>query len=75
VAAGVQHALKLPWSKSSDKPNISGPAPSPFNSRPSEADLAKLARWLYPLISFRLKAELRQNRERAGLLTDTYRRW
>jgi hypothetical protein len=48
---------------------------SPFATRPDEADLSKLARWLYPLISYWIRAELREGRERAGLLTDTYRRW
>ena len=43
--------------------------------RPTEEDLSNLSRWLYPLIKYRLKGELREDRERAGLLTDHYRRW
>ena len=43
--------------------------------RPSDEDLSNLSRWLYPLIKYRLKGELREDRERAGLLTDHYRRW
>jgi hypothetical protein len=43
--------------------------------KPSDRDLANLSKWLYPLIKFRLKADLREDRERAGLLTDNYRRW
>jgi hypothetical protein len=30
---------------------------------------------MYPLISYKLKGELREGRERAGLVTDHYRRW
>ena len=51
------------------------PETSVFSTKPSDADLSKLARWLYPLISFRIRGELRENRERAGVLTDSYRRW
>jgi hypothetical protein len=47
----------------------------PFASRPSDQELTNLSRWLYPLIKYRLKGELRDDRERAGLLTDHYRRW
>jgi hypothetical protein len=43
--------------------------------RPSDEELTNLSRWLYPLIRFRLKGDLREDRERAGLLTDHYRRW
>ena len=43
--------------------------------RPSDQDLNNLSRWLYPLIRYRLKGELREDRERAGLLTDHYGRW
>jgi hypothetical protein len=59
-------------------------APAPANpdessqgsmSRPSDQDLTNLSRWLYPLIRYKLKGELREDRERAGLLTDHYRRW
>ena len=59
------------------------PAPAPTSdghtapsmARPSDEDLSNLSRWLYPLIRYRLKGELREDRERAGLLTDHYRRW
>jgi hypothetical protein len=44
-------------------------------TRPSTEDLTRLSQWLYPLIKYRLKGELREDRERAGLLTDHYRRW
>jgi hypothetical protein len=44
-------------------------------ARPSDEDLTNLSRWLYPLIKYRLKGELREDRERAGLLTDHYRKW
>jgi hypothetical protein len=47
----------------------------PFARRPSDHELTNLSRWLYPLIKYRLKGELREDRERAGLLTDHYRRW
>ncbi len=43
--------------------------------RPSDEDLSNLSRWLYPLIKYRLKGELREDRERAGLLTNHYGRW
>lgn len=42
--------------------------------KPSEEDLDKLTGWLWPLMRFRLRKELRDDRERAGLLTDLYRR-
>jgi hypothetical protein len=48
---------------------------NPFATRPSDQDLTNLSRWLYPLIKYRLKGDLREDRERAGLLTDHYRRW
>jgi hypothetical protein len=47
----------------------------PFSNRPSEQELNDLSRWLYPLIKYRLKGDLREDRERAGLLTDHYRKW
>jgi hypothetical protein len=43
--------------------------------RPSDQELANLTKWLYPLIKHRLKGDLREDRERAGLLTDHYRKW
>ncbi len=60
---------------------LPAPAPTPdahavpSATRPSDEDLSNLSRWLYPLIRYRLKGELREDRERAGLLTDHYRRW
>jgi hypothetical protein len=50
-------------------------AAGPFSTRPSDHDLNNLSRWLYPLIKYRLKGDLREDRERAGLLTDHYRKW
>ena len=49
--------------------------PGPFASRPSDEELSNLTQWMYPLISYKLKGELREGRERAGLVTDHYRRW
>jgi hypothetical protein len=66
------------------QPNQTTAAPTPEPAtqgteaglpRPSDEDLSNLSRWLYPLIRYRLKRELREDRERAGLLTDHYRRW
>jgi hypothetical protein len=50
-------------------------APNTSGKRPSDQELHNLSYWLYPFISHRLKGELREGRERAGLLTDSYRRW
>jgi hypothetical protein len=50
-------------------------APSPFSQRPSDQELHDLSHWLYPMISHRIKGELREGRERLGLITDHYRRW
>jgi hypothetical protein len=47
----------------------------PFSTRPSEQELHNLSRWLYPLMKYKLKMDLREDRERAGLLTDHYRKW
>jgi Domain of unknown function (DUF4157) len=70
--SSVQRASEVP-----NPPEPASPAEPEgmFATRPSESDLSHLARWLYPLISYRIKGELRENRERAGLLTDNYRRW
>ena len=66
------------------EPAVAGPPAAPqgpdeshsgLMERPSEEDLSNLSRWLYPLIKYRLKGELREDRERAGLITDHYRRW
>jgi Domain of unknown function (DUF4157) len=47
----------------------------PFGKRPSDKELANLSYWLYPLISHKIKGELREGRERLGMITDHYRRW
>jgi hypothetical protein len=51
------------------------PTEHPFGQRPNEEELHNLSSWLYPMISHRIKGELREGRERAGMVTDTYRRW
>jgi Domain of unknown function (DUF4157) len=78
-AAAVQRAANPP---PPPPPPPAAPPPSPpkgprslWPSRPSDTDLAKMARWLYPLISFKLRGELREGRERSGMVTDTYGRW
>ena len=79
TGAGVQMATK----GSEPSPAATQPSPAPLNSpdndvfdkRPTEAQLSRLASWLYPLIVYKLRSEIRQGRERSGLLTDTYRRW
>lgn len=66
-----------------ETPTVEAPAPPALPGglsagpleRPDDADLSNLSRWLYPFIRYRLKGELREDRERAGLLTDHYRRW
>lgn len=75
-------AAALPVQRAEEPPakaNDSAAAPplgaSPFSERPSDADLSKMSGWLYPLISFRIRRELREDRERAGLLTNSYGRW
>jgi hypothetical protein len=68
----VQTVDIAPASPSAPAPPGPGAQPSP---RPSDHDLNNLSRWLYPLIRYRLKGELREDRERAGLLTDHYGRW
>ncbi len=72
-AATVQRAVQV--ADATPSPATPGRAVSAFSTKPSDADLSKLARWIYPLISFRIRGELRENRERAGLLTDSYKRW
>jgi hypothetical protein len=47
----------------------------PFGKRPSDKELANLSYWLYPLISHKIKGELREGRERLGMITDHYRKW
>jgi hypothetical protein len=34
-----------------------------------------MASWLYPLMSYRIRSELREGAERTGMLTGTYGRW
>ena len=68
----VQTADPRPSSQPTPAPPEAGAEPS---KRPSNEDLNNLSRWLYPLIRYQLKGELREDRERAGLLTDHYRRW
>jgi syndecan 1 len=58
-----------------DQHSTGGAQPNPFAERPDDADLSRLARWLYPILSYQLRAELREGRERSGLLTDNYGRW
>jgi hypothetical protein len=58
-----------PTDKKSDKDS------GPFGKRPSDRELANLSYWLYPLISHKIKGELREGRERLGMITDHYRRW
>jgi hypothetical protein len=77
VPAPVQRADVLSALAPRNQPPSTGqdePA-GPFSTRPSDRELNNLSRWLYPLIKYRLKGELREDRERAGLLTDHYRKW
>jgi hypothetical protein len=74
-----------PIQRAAEAPTLPDPGPAPTGpalvdtgapmARPSDQDLTNLSRWLYPLIKYRLKGELREDRERAGLLTDHYGRW
>ena len=73
ATAAVQKAADQP--PPAPTPDTPQTVTGPFANRPDDHDLSKLARWLYPLIRYQLKGELRENRERAGLLTDSYRRW
>jgi hypothetical protein len=75
---GVQRAEEFATPLFSNSPapaNAQQAQASPFGRRPSDQELTNLSRWLYPLIKYRLKGELREDRERAGLLTNHYRRW
>jgi hypothetical protein len=80
-AAGVQMAPNV-RSMASKFEQQAKPPPSPSDglrslwpNRPSETDLEKMARWLYPLISYRMRSELRDGRTRTGDTTDVYGRW
>lgn len=86
AGGGIQRAVDAPAAPQAapaPAPQAGPPAagaapqgqPGQFSSRPSDQDLSNLTQWLYPLISYRLKGELREGRERAGLATDNYRRW
>jgi hypothetical protein len=46
-----------------------------FATRPSDEELHNLSSWLYPEISHYIKRELREGRERLGMITDHYRKW
>lgn len=83
MAAPAMGAVGVQRAEVDSAPPVAGPPASPAPegavggsmSRPSDEDLTNLSRWLYPLIKYRLKGELREDRERAGLVTDHYRRW
>jgi hypothetical protein len=80
AGGSIQRAVDVGNEQQSDAQVASGdPATEshegPLATRPSDQELQNLSRWLYPLIRYRLKGELREDRERAGLLTDHYRRW
>jgi hypothetical protein len=47
----------------------------PQTDRPNNRDLHRLTDWIYPMVSHKIKAELREGRERLGLITDHYRKW
>jgi hypothetical protein len=72
-AAAVQRAVEAAPVPIQAPPVPEGPRD--FSTKPSDEYLAKLVRWIYPLISFHIRSELREQRERAGLLTDSYLRW
>jgi hypothetical protein len=80
AAAGVQRAgepgemAARPY-ESGDQPSGRSPYESLWPDRPSEIDLERMARWLYPIISYRLRSELRDGRIRSGGITDSYQRW
>ena len=85
-AAAVQRAVQIPEMNVDSTAPAAPPLPpaaaarardhgSLWASRPSDTDLARMARWLYPFITFRLRGELREGRERSGMVTDTYGRW
>lgn len=82
VAAGIQRAAEEPSPSAAPVAAAAPPGSAahdpdagPFSKRPGDKELEKLAAWLYPLISFKIRTELRDGRERAGMLTDTYGRW
>lgn len=79
AGAGVQRAEVLEddtvetqrWVAGRKRPVLGGHK----SPRSEEHELSELANKLYPLITDKLRRELRDIRERAGLLTDSYRRW
>jgi hypothetical protein len=75
--APVQRAdqLTAPAGTAAAQPSRQDDQTGLFSNRPSDQELHNLSRWLYPLIKYRLKGDLREDRERAGLLTDHYRKW
>lgn len=76
VSAGsVQRAAEGSTMVAPDQSPNGDQGHSSGKGRPSDEELSNLSRWLYPLIRYRLKGDLREDRERAGLLTDHYRRW
>ncbi|HZT67015.1 MAG TPA: DUF4157 domain-containing protein [Acidimicrobiales bacterium] len=54
------------------KPTADG---SPWSVKPTNADLERMARLLYPVLRLELVSELREDRDRAGRLSDIYGRW
>jgi hypothetical protein len=76
ATAGMQRAEVSPAPTPAATPPEAAQQPTESGMpRPTDEDLTNLSKWLYPLIRYRLKRELREDRERAGLLTDHYRRW
>jgi hypothetical protein len=79
--AGVQMAPNVRSMASKFEQQAKPPSPVPDDNRslwprrPSETDLERMARWLYPLISYRMRSELRDGRARTGDTTDVYGRW
>ena len=78
----IVHAVAVKTSDAADEATIQDTLRSQADERRTGAtavstdeELTNLSRWLYPLIRYRLKGELREDRERAGLLTEHYRRW
>jgi hypothetical protein len=74
AAAGIQRAeqeapVQAPAAPATEE------RPTLFAERPDDADLNRLARWIYPIISYLHRSELREGRERSGMLTDSYGRW
>ena len=85
AGAAIQRAGEDPQPASNNSPNGSvTPAHASTQhataewipgARPSDDGLTRLTEWLYPLLSYKIRGELRDGRERSGLVTDQYRRW